>query len=106
MKKICKDVEFGDLISMEVIDISSIEGWCDMETAKSLTPWRMMAAGFFISEDDDFVRVAGLFFSADESRCGGVRCIPKSLIVQLGKIDKMKKIYETDKFDNYYKILV
>lgn len=106
MKKICNDVDFGDLISMEVIDISSAEGWCDVETAKSLPPWRVMISGYFVSEDDYFVRIAGFVSSADENRCGGVRCIPKSLIIQLGKTIKMKKLYETEKFNNYYDIII
>lgn len=101
MKNICKDIEFGDYIGIEAIDFSTVPRWCKLIDAINMPPTSIMATGYFISENMDFIHIAGLKSTIYEE-WGCIHIIPKTLVIQISKVTRMKGIYKNDKFNKYY----
>ena len=100
MKRLCKDIEVGAMLALEVIDNNTMTDWVDKDEAQTLTPISLLINGEFLGENKEFIYIADMGCSNDLVK--NVHVVPKAVIVWMDVVMKVKRIYETNKFDKCF----
>ena len=50
-------LKFGDRVEIQWFDIEAISAWTDIEKAKKLKPKSYVDIGYYLNEDDSFLRL-------------------------------------------------
>lgn len=69
------------LLLIEWLDSASFDSWTATDTLRKLKPSACQTVGFLLSEDEDYIVLAGSYAanSHNDSACGAM-CIPKCCI--------------------------
>jgi len=80
-------LKFGDRVEIQWFDIESTSAWTNIERAKKLKPKIYIDIGYYLNEDDRFLRVYNSI-DGDKSQVG-FTIFPKGTIQKIIKLRKV-----------------